>query len=204
MKFRKTKKILIENYTIDYENDIICKVILKNQKISGYDFYTKKTKMSLTFVDDIELVKKTHWSEHYKVINYVKFNFTELKKFTNFDKLYYIGGGTDGIVKDREGNYISTLIHLQDSLFDIFCHVKNPNDIADLKNKLAKSDNIFDVQDVEIPYYNGGGFSIKAKMMISDDLYRKYIKKYADEYTLIKIIEDLVGETIVIPDSELA
>jgi len=206
MKSRKTSTLIIEKYKLDYENGILCDVTIKNKKLFDFSFHTKgKNKLNLMVVENIDEVLNHHWSEHHNTIITKEFSsIDDLKKFNDFDDLYYIGASRDGIVKDKNGNILASIIILSDSLFSIYCHIKRKTDVDILKEKLSKSKNIFDIKDYTIPYYNGGGESIQAKMKISDKLLNKHLNssEYLDEYKKIAIIEDLIGESIIIPEIE--
>lgn len=117
MKVRSTKKEH-RNYSIDYENGIICKALTVNNRLKEYSFHIDKERY--WFVEDINGLLATPFSEHYKFLNpkYFK-NITQLKEFNDFEKLFYVGCSRDGMVKNIEGNFKSSLIVID----SIFCWV---------------------------------------------------------------------------------
>ena len=88
MKIVKTedKTVRFQNYTIDYENEIVCYVKMRNTSIQ-YEF--EKNKKKLQYISDIQPLINSHWSDHDKCFKLKKFTLNELKNFKEFDKLFY-------------------------------------------------------------------------------------------------------------------
>ena len=114
MKILEKESKIIKKFEVDYENGIKCSYTTTNGKLTNFSFYSSVNK--LTYVENIEDLKKTHWSKHWDIIKPNKLSITKIKNFEDFDKLFYVGGGHDGNLKDKDDNFISSPIYL-DSVF---------------------------------------------------------------------------------------
>jgi len=178
-KLLDTKTVTTNHYTIDYGNDVFCDIETQNDKITTFDFRNGDD-LKLMIVKNIDEVLKYHWSKHREVLKTKNIrSLKTLENFKDFDQLFYIGGSFDGEVKDRFGYYRASLIKLTDIFFSIYCNVKRKSDAETLKEKLEKLDIIKSVKHTSIPYYNGGGDTLTADMIISDELYNK-IREHHD------------------------
>ena len=208
MKVEELKSVLVKNFRIDYENGVTCEYTTRNGRLRKGSYVFLKDKKRFSIIENIEEVIKVSWFEFHdvmKVRNITKVS--DLKNFTDFDKLYTREQET--FLQDINGEFQDTIIYLSDLFFSIYCNVKRKSDVDDMKKRLEPIDDIFDVEDVEIPYYNGGGDTIKAKMQVSSEIITKEIKKtkrnYLDDYAKIRIIENLLndGKKLRVPDYEV-
>ena len=131
-------------------------------------------------VDDgtLEKLKNTHWAKHYDLLPKHKPTKKSLEAFKDFDKLYYIGGGQDGMTAYANGTFISTPVLLDDSFFQIYENIetteKECQKILDSLNDkfIIKKDIVY------IPHYNQSEeatdhYTITLMVKIPDDEYLK-------------------------------
>jgi hypothetical protein len=177
MKIKLKKTNLTKAYTIDYENNVYCDVMVTNNKVSSFSF---KTKYLLSYVEDIELLKNSHWSKHYEFLKEKVFTFDELKNFNEFDKLYYVGSNIDGMLKDRFGNHISTVIHMDYIFFTCYKRIETSQEeclkiLTSLNKEYLLEGNV-----IEDPYYNWSDYtsehySLSLKVKFPDDIYNQLL-----------------------------
>ena len=79
MKIQELSNKVIKDFLVDYENDIKCNYTTTNGKLTKFKF-SNSTKM-LTYVENIEDLKNTHWSKHWEILKVKKFKISEIKKF---------------------------------------------------------------------------------------------------------------------------
>jgi hypothetical protein len=193
----KSQKI-IKTFEIDYENEIKCEFTTTNGKLTNYNF--SKGSVNLTYVESIDELVNLHWSEHYKVIaKQKKLTITQIKKFDDFDKLFYVGGHIDGMTADKDGNFISTPIILDQVFSACFLRIETKKEkcqkIIDSLNK----EFVIDYKIVEIPGYNWSEskkhhYTLHLIVKLTDELYNKFLnneKKYLDDTIKVNIFEFL-------------
>jgi len=176
MKVEELKSVLVKNFRIDYENGVTCEYTTRNGRLRKGSYTFLKDNKRFSIIENIEEVIKVPWFEFHdvmKIRNITKVS--DLKNFTDFDKLYT--REQESFLQDIHENLQDTIISLTDLFFSIYCNVKRKSDVDDMKKRLETIDDVFDVEDVEIPYYNGGGVTLKAKMFISSDILKKNIQK---------------------------
>ena len=154
MKVKKTKTVnVIEDYTINYENGIICTSQVINDKLISYNF--KANKLRLNPIENIDEVLNYHWSEHYNIAKETKFETVEeLKNFKDFDNLYYLGGSNDGMIKDRNGKFLSSVIILDDIFCSIWAKIGTPKIVNEVYDLIHNHEWVKKIDKVKIPYYN--------------------------------------------------
>ena len=193
-----------EYYTIDLGNDIILNASLVDGKLIEYSFKVEINTMfyPLHYVENIDPYIKTFWNEHYKLLETEK-KFTTLDELKTIDtnKLYYIGGGKDGMLRDNKGLPISTLIKCDDIFCKCYLEITNLPYSKTYKKTLEKSDYISNVEIVSIPYYNaedGETHTIKFDILLPDDIYKKYLfnEKYLSEQIKKQIVQDIFNGVI--------
>ena len=202
-KLLDTKTITTNHYTIDYGNDIFCDIETQNDKVVNFNFRNSDD-LKLLIVKNIDEVLKYHWSKHNEILKSKNIrSLKSLENFKDFDQLFYIGGSFDGEVKDRFGDYKSSVIKLSDSFFSIYCNVKRKSDADTLKEKLEKLDIIRNIKDYSISYYNGDGDTLTAEMIISDELYNKIRKNhnYKSDELYIEILSQYIDD-LRVPEYE--
>lgn len=175
MKILNRNKHSVERFLIDYENDVECSVELVNDKLSKYIFRNSDESI-LYLIEDIQIFKETHWSSHHKLFKDTKnLKLKDLENFTEFDKLYIMGGSKDGTMRDRFGNTISSLQILD----DIHCKIYHKINTLKKSNQFKEFADQFDwvkkCEVVEIPYYNreeddGDTHSVRFEVLLPDDL----------------------------------
>lgn len=110
MKILNKKIKTVETFTIDYENGVTCEVEKVNGRLKDYTFRNKGGR--LIYVKNLDKIVKVHWSECSPILreSMIKIKkITELYEFSDFDNLIYYGGGMDGMIRDHEGNPISSV-----------------------------------------------------------------------------------------------
>jgi len=192
MKILETSQKIIKDFLIDYENGIFCKYTTTNNKITSFYFYNYK-KTNLEYVDDINELKKVHWNKHHEFLN-KKFTVKELKKFTEFDKLYYVGCSRDGMLSDKDGNFISSVILIDMTFSKIYLKIEKKKEKCQKMIDSLNHDFVLTSNIVEIPYYNQNEYkkhhyTIELELIIPDDDYRNLLgnKEYLDDETKVKI-----------------
>jgi len=204
MKPKVTIKLQSVTKVIDYRNGFKCEYVLENEnlrtgKTKQYRFYNKLYQR-LEVVDDetLELLKNSHWSTHHEHIKEINRTEEELFQFNEFDKLYYIGGGIDGMLAKSDGTFIATAILLDDIFFHCYIHLETTQkECEDFLNNLKK-EHIIKSDIVYIPYYNqnencNNHYTLSLLVMIPDEIYTEIIgdKKYLDDICKLKIVEYL-------------
>ena len=156
MEINKTQTVnIIDDYIINYENGVICKAKVINNKLITYNFTSGKIK--LLPIKNIEEVLDNHWSKHYDIAQISKFETIEdLKNFNDFDNLYYLGGGSDGMVRDRNGKAVSSVLIFGDTFCSIWANIGTPKKVDEVYDIINNHKWIKKIDKVEIPYYNQG------------------------------------------------
>jgi hypothetical protein len=189
MKIIDKEVIGIEKFKIDYENGVFCNVELKNGKLDHYQFNSDGR--NLYYISDIEKYKESHWWDHLNLLkSEVKLTLEELYEFGDFSKLFYIGGGSDGMVRDWRGEAISILLKFDDTFNKIHGGINTLPKAEEFKRKAEEIPWIGDIKIVEIPYYNrdddkGDTHSIEFTALLPQDLYLELLgdKKYLDDWS---------------------
>ena len=196
MKLVEKSQKVIKTFEVDYENGIKCEFNTTNSKLTNYKF--SKGLVNLTYVENIDDLKNSHWSQHYKVVKTQNLTITKIKKFENFDKLFYVGGGMDGMLKDKDGNFLSSLIILDQIFSACWLHIETKKEkcqkIIDSLNK----EYVIESNVVEIPYYNHNDdkkhhHTLHLVVKLTDELYRNFIgdKKHLDDTIKVEIFNFL-------------
>lgn len=223
-KIKNRKSTSLEEFTIDYDNGITCDVVIENGVLKSYQFLTSHIKHKpyskgepvrfgrLNFVNNIKDLQNTHWSEHYKMISESKMTLEDLENFKEFDKLFYVGGGADAMLRDHKGNALTSLIKLD------YTHNKIWNKINTLRKAeevRKKADSISWVKKCdlfEIPYYNRDNYqndrdddddddhrddyeedthSVECEVLLPQELYTKILgkKEHFDDICKMEIMK---------------
>jgi len=198
MILTKTREEIIkyENYTIDYKNGVFCYVEFVNDELVKYNF--KKNDKKFEYVEDLTLFTQNLWSEHYKFITNVKFSFDELKNFTRFDKLFYIGCSSDGMVLDINMAPQTSVVNFCSTFSAIYLKIETSKKECENILKTLNSKYIIDSSIYEIPYYNHNEecsehYTLKLNILLPQDAYVKCIGKetYVNDNVRIKMFEYL-------------
>lgn len=189
MKIKKTKKVnVIEDYTINYENGVICNAQVINDKLIDYNF---KSKYRLEPIENIDEVVKYHWSEHHEIAKCTTFETIEdLKNFKDFDKLFYIGGGSDGMIKDRNGKFLSSLLIFDDIFCSIYAKIGKPKKVDKVYDIILNHEWVKKIDKVKIPYYNAEKnktHSLVIEILPSDEALNEILTKLK-----VKYVDDMV------------
>ena len=155
MKTKVKSRVTAITSDIDYENGFHCEYTLKNGKVSNFRFYNNLYS-NLMVVDDgtLEKLKNTHWSMHYHLFTKQKMSKKLLETFKDFDKLYYIGGGHDGMTAHANGVFISTPVLMDDTFFQIYEKIETTTDECQKILDSLNDEFILTKDIVHIPYYN--------------------------------------------------
>ena len=181
MKIVKTedKTVRFQNYTIDYENEIICYVKMRNTSIR-YEF--EKNKKRLQYVSDIQPLINSHWSDHHRCFKLKKFTLNELKNFKEFDKLFYVGGILDGMLLDHNLKPLSSVIILDNLFFSIWEKIETSKEECEKILKSLNKKYILKSRIDEIPYYNQNDYS--------NDHYTLYMEVLLSQNAFVKCFGD--------------
>jgi hypothetical protein len=175
---KEVKKTLREDVTITHDNGIVVNYITENGILTSY-WFLNNGGSSLKYVssDCLELLKSNHWSDHYDILDkyHVSLSIEELEGFSDYGSLFYIGGHSDGILRDWEDNVLSSIIRL-DYIFSK-CWLKIETSELKCREILdsLNGDFILNSEIVEIPYYNQDEdvdehFTISLDVKLSSDV----------------------------------
>jgi len=196
----KEKHYQVTEGTILYNNGINCDYILRDGKLKEYRFYTKfpgeQKEVKLEYIDNIEELKKLPFHLHHTQLISPNLSLNEILNFTSFEHLYYIGGHIDGMIRDCKGNFISSLIHLDDTFFNIYFDINTFEQANAFKEKCKKVKEFRNIRITKIPYYNGGGTSIELDLMVSSKMLNAALKKFNKTFLLPKIEAYIIKELI--------
>lgn len=193
MKIRSRKTTHI-NYTINYENGITCKALTINSKLKDYSFYLNKK--IYYYVENIDELLSTHFSDHYKFVKEQFKTLTELKEFTDFDKLYYVGGSNDGMVKDINDKFKSPLLILDSIFCYIWAKAIGIEHCESLKLKIDKHPwvskcEVVDYDDYDTVYQH----TLRIEVTPDEDFLNKTLSKlnvkYTDDQVKMKIFNEI-------------
>ena len=191
MKLIEKSQKIIKTFEVDYENGVKCEYTTTNGKLTNYKFFNSN--FELTYVESIDELKNNHWSQHHKFIAKQKnLTIAKIKSFNSFDKLFYVGGHIDGMLKDRNNNFVSTPIILDSIFSQCFLHIENKKEkcqkILDSLNK----EYITSSKIEEIPYYNQNEdrkdhYTLNLTVKLPDDLYNNFMKGYNYMDDMVKV-----------------
>lgn len=188
MKYSITSET-VEKGKIDYENGVSANFIITSKEgevISfTYAFFITDTKNKLSEVDNLEILQNLPFSEHHTFKNQNKLTtLEELIEFNQFDKLYYIGGSIDGMIRDRFYNPITSLVYFD----SFFCSQQNISinqviKTLDEKNIIYKKEIVYSYDD-EFEDKD----SVSFHYLFSQEIYNKIMKDktYIDEFSAKK------------------
>ena len=186
MKIIQKGTNIIKNFEVDYENGIKCEYTTTNNKLTKFSFFSDTN--FLTFVENIDDLKNNHWSKHHNIIKKNNFSVNKIKNFKDFDKLFYVGGHSDGMLKDKDNNFISTPILLDEIFFKCWVHIETKEKKCQKILDSLKKEYIIESKIVEIPYYNQSvdknhHYTLNLTVKLPDDLYNNFIdtESYLDE-----------------------
>jgi len=137
---------------INYENGILCTVHLINDKMDHYRFHNEKYKLTYLSPEMVEYVINNTWGDVERENVNISLSFDELLKFEDFDNLYYLGLGMDGMFRKQDGTPISTLTRFDSIFCQCYLEIETTEkECQDILNSLkyVKSSKI-----IYIPYYN--------------------------------------------------
>lgn len=195
MKIVEKDSKVIKTFEVDYENGIKCEYTTTNGKLTKYSFSSDKT--SLTYVENIDELRDIHWSKHYENIK-GKLTITKIKKFQDFDKLFYVGGSYDGMLKNKDGNFISTPIILDEIFFQCWMHIETKEKKCQKILDSLKKEYIVNSRIEQIPGYNWDDdkrhhYTLKLTVKLTDELYNQFMKgkQHLDDMTKVDIFNFL-------------
>jgi hypothetical protein len=193
---KETTSIVV-NGTIDYKNGVFCEYRKKDKKLVSYNFYNKKRKV-LEFIKDevIEEMKFLSWEKWHECQEKSGFSFQDLLDFNEFEKLYYVGYGIDGMLAKQDGRFVSTVVYLDYIYMKIYEEIQgSKQDCQKIIDELIKKDTskfIVNSRVVKIPHYNldvgdgsNGDHSIEIEVKLTDEIFNDLLKK-----------EDYVSENV--------
>lgn len=200
MILTQIEQIITKSFVIDYENGIQCNYSTNNDKLTYYKFSTNNMTLDYVPSEKVSLLRTTHWSTHHELIEIFESE-VKLLEFVEFDNLFYVGGSRDGMLRNRNGEYLSTPIRMDNIFCSCWLHIETKKEkcqaILDSLNKeyiLSSSYN-------EIPYYNRNDnkkhhYTLDLTVLVPDDVYRKCLgdKSYLDDMSQVEIFNFLKNE----------
>lgn len=198
IKTTQLEKITIIKYKIQFEDGIVCYYTISNGVMTDYNFENiKKDKLKLILHENIEKLKTQHWNTHRNLI-YKLENVEQLKNYTKFGELYYIGSSLDGMVKDKNGNFISSIVKFNDVFSQTCLEIETTkNECLNILNNL-NSKYIVEYNIVEIPYYNQNDkksyhYTLSLDILLTNNTYRRLLgdNKFIDDNIKMKIFKFL-------------
>lgn len=177
----KTIKVeTIENGKIDYQNGVFCDYTIVNDVLTKYNFYTKENiRLNLLEENNINELINNHWSQHYKVFKGVTLTtFEELENFNNFDNLVYIGGGSDGMLKNYKNELINSVVSLDSTYFRIYQQLETSEKEVETYLENLNSEYIKYSKIEYTPYYNQDAdktehYTLSLEVLLPLDLYKQ-------------------------------
>lgn len=179
MKIIEKESKTIKKFEVDYENGIKCSFTTTNGKLTKYDFFSETN--FLTYVENIDELKNIHWSKHSEILGkQKKLTISKIKTFNSFDKLFYVGGHIDGMLQDKDGNFISSIIILDDIFSHCWLHIEKKKEKCQKIIDSLNTEYIVDAKVVEIPYYNQNNnkkhhYTIVLSVKLTDELFNKFM-----------------------------
>lgn len=184
-KNRKTIRKVIDECTVTYDNGVWCEYEKTNYKLTKVQFFSP-TEKRLYYLDNLakEKLSNTHWNEHYLIIkeHQIKITEKEILNFKNFEQLFYIGGGYDGMVRDYLDKTITSIIHLDETFWQIYEEIETSHKECEKIINSFNKEFIKWWQIQEIPWYNQNEdceehYTISIKCLIPQDVYEKILGK---------------------------
>lgn len=197
----KTLVSKTENFHVDFNNDFKCNLSTtfnkKDNSVSWTSsFFSKKYKKMLCYLPDsvLDILKTTHWSEHFEIIENNKslcelnFNIETIDTFVDFDKLYYVGCSLDGmLIHAKTNTFISTPIRFDECYCQIYQKIETSKKEC---QKIIDNFNpsfIIDSSIKEIPYYNQNEdmddhFTLCVNSIFPQEIYVDVINKHNSTY----------------------
>jgi len=177
MKITETQKI-IKTVVIDYENGITCKYHTTNGILTSYIF-SNIFKMKLNYVKDVDCLLSTPFYEQSNLITNIE-TILELENFNMFDNLFYIGGHSDGMLADRNGNFLSIPTRLDDVFCQCFLHIEKKEEKCKKILDSLNQDFLISTNIVKIPSYNWSDdkkhhYTLDLLVKIPNDAYQKIL-----------------------------
>lgn len=182
-----------EDYTINYQNGVCCYVEFINDTLIDYKFI--KNDKIFYYIDDLTPYTNSHWSDHSRHLNDKSqriFTFDELKKFTEFDKLYYIGCGSDGMVLDINLIPQTSVVLLDSIFFANWLHIETSEKECEKILKTLNDKYILESSIYYIHSYNQNEdcdehYTLNMSILLPQNIYEKCIDKCKYGYDLNKI-----------------
>lgn len=142
---------------VSYGNGFYCEYVKSKDAISNIRF-KKNKKDYLTYLTDeqLEKLKDSIWQKHIEVLgDPLKFSDEKwIHEFNQFDKLYCVGGGIDGMLRESDGTPISTPWLIDSTHFKVYEKLETKKENVEKYLKNLKIKYIKESEIVEIPYYN--------------------------------------------------
>ena len=195
MKITETQKI-IKTVVIDYENGIICKYHTTDGILTSYIF-SDSNSTNLKYVKDVDCLLSTPFYEQSNLITNIE-TISELEKFNMFDNLFYIGGHSDGMLADRNGNFLSIPTRLDDVFCQCFLHIEKKEEKCKKILDSLNQDFLISTNIEEIPSYNWSDdkkhhYTLDLLVKIPNDVYQKILgdKTFFDDICRLEMFNYL-------------
>lgn len=196
MKLIKTRDEIKKyvDYTINYQNGVSCDIEFVNKVLINYRFVKKGKKFD--YVNDLKPFRENHWSLHEEYIKETNFTFDELKNFTEFDKLFYIGAGSDGMVLDIDLIPQTSIVRLDSSFFSIYQKIETSKKECEDILKTLNDKYIIKSSIYYIPGYNqdedcNEHHTLDMSILLPQTVYVNCLdkSKYVDDEVKIRMFE---------------
>lgn len=197
VRTKQIKKTVVIDFQMNFEDGIVCYYTTSNGELTNYYFKNhNKTRLSFVSFENVDKIKTQHWSTHHELVGILGSR-EEIENYYTQGELYYLGCGSDGMVKDKHDTFLSSIVNFDMSFLQSRFKIETTEEECETILSGLKSEYITESNIAEIPYYNCGNvpdhFSISLKVLLPDDVYRKLLgnKKHVDDDVKIRIFEFL-------------
>lgn len=201
MILTEIKKVVTKTFVIDYENGITCRYTTNNGKLDHYTFSTNKMTLNYVPSEKVPLLRTSHWSKHHELIETFK-SVIKLKEFTEFDNLFYVGSHRDGMLRNKDGEYLSTPIRMDDAFCSIYLRIETKKEKCQAILDSLNKEYILASNYIELPYYNRREnkkhhYTLDLTVLVPDDIYRRFLgdKSHLDDACKVEIFNFLKKES---------
>lgn len=201
MKITNRKETNTVRYTIDYENGIICNVIIEECNVSEfsnsdrlliYTFRNEKHKLHYLTDEDYKKILDIHWSDFESkksidsFVNPINMSEQDLFEFKDFDKLMTVGSSVDGTYRDQHGLPLSTPIIIDSVHSYIYTKITTLEESEKYKAILDNISYVTKCEIVDIPYYNqneeGEDTSLYVILKLPENIFYKMYSELKFKY----------------------
>lgn len=203
MKITKRKETHIKG-KIHYEDpyEVVCSYEIVNGKLKSWKFYNKSLN-HLYEIDDLDLFRKTHWSDLYKVFKEKQYKDLEELQKVDLSKLYYVGGGMDGMLRTISGEVISTPCLIDTTFTQVYLGLWKESDCKEIIKNFGHNFISLEIEDI---FYmnrfdeNRMEYGLKGYYLLSDEKYKEFLSltknHFIDAYFHLEAFKFLTSEEL--------